>query len=65
MSSGYFVSVTVRILCFGISFWALDALDFQRFLKKGRAAKAQILYWILAASFGWLLAQFILGFLSL
>ena len=51
-------------MCFAISFWALDALDFQRFLKKGRVAKAQVLYWILAASLGWMLAEFIFGLMS-
>lgn len=65
MSSGYIVSITIRIVCFVISFWALDALDFQRFLKKGRVAKAQVLYWILAAGLSWMLAEFILGLMSL
>ena len=64
MSSDYIVSITIRIVCFAISFWALDALDFQRFLKKGRVAKVQVLYWILAASLGWMLAEFILGLMS-
>ena len=46
---------------FGISLYALTALDFSRFLRKNKAVPAQILMLLLAMAIGTLVAQFLLA----
>ncbi|MBR2812054.1 MAG: DUF1146 domain-containing protein [Solobacterium sp.] len=52
----------VYIGCFLLSLYALDALDYSRFLKKDRVRQAQILYVLLAMGISWLCGSFLLVF---
>ena len=38
----------VYLAAFVVSFFALGALDFNRFLKQGKLLQGQVLYWVLA-----------------
>ena len=56
----YIVQLIVHLFCFAASFYALEALDFNRFLKQGRTLQGQLLYICLAMALGYLMAQFLL-----
>lgn len=56
----FIVQLLIHLACFGVAFYALDALDFNRFMKQGRVIKAQILYIVIAMALGFLMAQFLL-----
>jgi len=51
----------LSLVVFGLSIWVLDAVDFNRFIKKGRVMKAQALYLFLAMALAGLVVQFLLG----
>lgn len=53
--------VILSLVVFAISLWALDALDFNRFLKKNKVIQAQTLYLFLAMALTGLVVQFLLG----
>jgi len=55
------VEVALSLLVFALSLWALDALDFNRFLKKSHVIQAQTLYLFLAMALAGLVVQFLLG----
>jgi len=53
--------VILSLVVFALSLWALDALDFNRFLKKNKVIQAQTLYLFLAMALTSLVVQFLLG----
>jgi uncharacterized integral membrane protein (TIGR02327 family) len=55
------VEIALSLVVFALSLWALDALDFNRFIKKGRVVQAQTLYLFLAMALAGLVVQFLLG----
>ena len=57
----YFTRLVIYFICFAISLYALNALDYNRFLKKNSIMKAQILYIIIAMAIAFLMGQFIMG----
>ena len=63
MFTGFWLEAMLSVVCFCICFYALNALDFERFLKKGHSAQAQVLYWILAIGLAWMLKSFIIALL--
>ncbi len=56
----FVIQVLVHLVCFGLAFYALQALDFNRFLKQGRTVQGQLLYIFLSMALGFLMAQFIM-----
>ena len=64
MALTYFYARTgIYMLCLLVSFYAMQALDFEKLLKKNRVMEARVLYALLVISLAWLSAQFVLGFL--
>lgn len=63
MLNRFWLETTLSVVCFAVCFYALDALDFERFLKKGHSAQAQFLYWILAISLAWMVKSFMISLL--
>ena len=59
----YFVRAALYILCFILPFWAFQAVDYEKFLKKDHVLQAQVLYWIIVLGLSYLLAQFAAGFI--
>lgn len=55
------IEVVLSLVIFTGSLWALDALDFNRFLKKNKVIQAQTLYFFLAMALTSLVVQFLLG----
>lgn len=55
------VRIAVYLASFALCMYALSALDFNRFLKKGKIIEAQFLMILLAMGLGALVAQFLLA----
>lgn len=57
----FWYRVIVYLVCFIGSLYGLSALDFNRFLKKGRSAQANILYMMLALALAYLTGNLLLN----
>ena len=58
----YFIKVFIYILSICISMYALNCINFEKYLKKGKVTEFHVLYIILSLILGYLLASFILDF---
>lgn len=50
------------ILCFILSMQAMQALNFEKFLKQGHVRQAQVLYFMLAMALAYLAGSFVIVF---
>jgi len=57
----FYLRVLIYLVCFIISIYSLSAIDFNRFLKQGKVASAQILYLVLACCLAYLLGNFLMA----
>lgn len=57
----FIFKVVIYILSFILSFYGLSALDFTKFIKKGRVRETWILYFMLAASLAYLFGSFLMA----
>ena len=55
----------VYILCFILSMQAMQALNYEKLLKKGHVRQAQVLYLLLVMALAWLSGSFVLEFLNI
>lgn len=55
----------VYLAAFVVSFFALGALDFNRFLKQGKLLQGQVLYWVLALGLAYLSGSFVISLIYL
>ena len=60
-SAVYTVRAAIYIAAFMLSFYALGALNFSRYIKQGHVLQARILYWILVLSLAYLSGSFVLA----
>ncbi|MBO5555045.1 MAG: DUF1146 domain-containing protein [Solobacterium sp.] len=60
-SAVYAVRAAIYIAAFMLSFYALGALNFSRYIKQGHVLQARILYWILVLSLAYLSGSFVLA----
>lgn len=58
----FILKAIVYAVSFVGSFYALNAIDYNRFLKKDSVRAAQLLYMILAMALAYLVGSFILSF---
>jgi uncharacterized integral membrane protein (TIGR02327 family) len=56
----FLVKALVYIGCFALSFWALQGVDYNRFIKQGHVSQAQILFFLLSAGLAYLAGSFLL-----
>lgn len=56
----FLVKALVYVACFALSYWALQGLDYNRFLKQGHVTQGQILFFLLAMGLAYLAGSFIL-----
>ena len=54
----------IYILCFILSMQAMQALNYEKFLKQGHVRQAQVLYFLLVMALAWLSGSFVLTFLN-
>ncbi|HCK87890.1 MAG TPA: DUF1146 domain-containing protein [Erysipelotrichaceae bacterium] len=59
--SDFLVSALVYVACFGFAFWAMGALNYEKYLKQGHTAQAQVLYFMAAMALGYLCGSFLLA----
>ena len=52
--------IILHLGCFAISLYALEGIDFARFIRKGRTQQATILLFLLSMALGYLVAQFLM-----
>ena len=55
-----YIRIGLHIVCFFISLYALEGIDFARFFRKNKSEKAQIFLFLLSMALGYLVAQFLL-----
>lgn len=61
MNLAFLIRAGIYVLCFLVCFWAMSALDYERFLKKGHVSQAQVLYWLCAMALAYLAGSFLLS----
>jgi uncharacterized integral membrane protein (TIGR02327 family) len=52
--------IVLHLASFAIALYALEGIDFARFIRKGRTTQATILLFLLSMALGYLVAQFLL-----
>ena len=57
----FYLQVTVYLFSFVVSLIGLNALDLNRFIKKGHVASAWVLYFVLGMSLAYLLGSFLMS----
>lgn len=57
----FVIRIFIYLICFLISIYGLNALDFNRLLKKNKVNQAWILYILLACIMAYLFGQFIMS----
>lgn len=57
----YLIKLTVHILAFIASFWALSCVRFEKFTNVKKPGKVSMLLLLLALGLGYLVAQFLLA----
>lgn len=57
----FWLKVIIYMFAFIISLFGLSALDFNRFLKKGKVRTGQVLYLIISFIMAYLLGNFIIN----
>ena len=60
----FIIRDVVYILCFILSMQAMQALNYEKLLKKGHVRQAQVLYFLLVMALAWLSGSFVLTFLN-
>ena len=57
----YLIQLSVYIICFMLSFWALSSVRFEKFCDVKKPGKVQMLLLLLSLGLGYLCAQFLLS----
>ena len=62
---GYFsiFSIITHLVFIGLAWWALQALNIEKVIRKNRVAQARMLYILLAIAIGSIIANFFLDYL--
>ncbi|OUM84082.1 MAG: hypothetical protein BAA03_06935 [Caldibacillus debilis] len=58
------LQIVANLVFIGLAWWALQALNYEKFLRKNRTIQARLLFIFLAIIIGSLTAQFFLDYLS-
>lgn len=59
----FLIRAVIYIMSLFVSFYALQALDFQKLLKANRVSEARVLYALLVIALAYLVGSFIIQFL--
>lgn len=57
----FYIRVVVYLICFVFTLIGLKAIDFNRYIKKGKVVEAWLLYFIIAFSLAYLFGSFIMS----
>lgn len=59
----FIAKACIYILAFAVSWFAMDAVNYEKILKKGHVKQAQILYFLLVAALAYLVGSFCCAFI--
>ena len=59
----YIYRCALYLGCFAVVFWAMMGLDFEKMIRKGRTAQAQMILVVVSMAVAYLVAQFLMGLL--
>ena len=59
--SKFYLKVIIYLLSFALSLFGLNAIDYNRFLKKNKVVAAQTLYYLLALALAYLVGTLIIN----
>ena len=57
----FYIRVAIYFICFLLSLYSLNGLDFNRFLKQGKVVQGQLLYFIIACCLAYLTGSFLIS----
>lgn len=57
--------ILVYLFCIGVSWWALQAVNFEKFLRPNRVMQAQLLYILVSVALGSTVANFLMVYFRL
>ena len=57
----FYVRAAIYFLCFLIVLYGMSALDFNRFIRQGKVAQAQILYFVISCALAYLMGNFLMS----
>ncbi|UQZ75576.1 hypothetical protein C2I17_14025 [Niallia circulans] len=57
------LSILIHIVFIALSWWTLQSLNFEKFLRKNRVFQARVLYVLLAIIMGSIVSNFLLDYL--
>lgn len=57
----FIIKLFIYFACFGVSMYALGALNYEKFLRRGGTTQAQLLFVILAMCMALLLGDFLMN----
>jgi uncharacterized membrane protein YwzB len=60
----YLVRACVYILSFVVVFQAMKCINYEKLLKQGHVAQAQILYFLIVAGLAYLVGSFVMVFIN-
>lgn len=58
----FFIKAGIYILSFIVTWYAMRCVNYEKILKKGHVAEAQVLYVLIVMGIAWLAGSFILAF---
>lgn len=59
----FLVKAFIYIVSLAVSWYAMQAWDYEKILKKGHVQQAQILYFLIIIALAYLVSQFFIGFI--
>jgi len=57
----FIIKLVIFLSSFAISMYALGALNYEKFLRKGKTMQAQVLFLIVAMALAWMMGEFIIN----
>ena len=57
----FYLKVMIYFFCFLLSLYGMSALDFNRFVKQGKVAQAQILYFVICCCMAYLMGSLMIA----
>ncbi|MGN1400190.1 MAG: DUF1146 family protein [Bacillus sp. (in: firmicutes)] len=58
------LGIVTHLACFAVTWWALQALNFDKLLRANKVVQARLLYILLTISIGSLVGNFVLDYLA-
>ncbi len=59
----FLIKAFIYIVSLAVSWYAMQAWDYEKVLKKGHVQQAQVLYFMLMIALAYLVSQFFIGFI--